>query len=366
MKDRSDWHRRLPAVLHLAQVVRHAHDMGAYEPQSVPATQVMRLAGRIARYGGGGAKPVPVRAPAGRLNKGYDSAKHPREHDGKFARKTGEIAGGTLGAAGGATAGFFAGRHYGPSIGERLGEKISLLVTKNPITAINTGMFARGLGRAHGAAAGAVLGGAALGLAGMAGGRAVDRMGRNRRADREYQARVKDGLMTPEEAKEASALYRRSKGRGIARQKMIEAKKAKVAKGVSIHDFLVEGEEPLEKWLGAAANIGTAVLGAMGSTETGRRMIGSATRSVMGAGRWLGRKLGPASGTGSGFRAGGTTFRMRSPQTGVVGTGYFGVQKLRRNPARAAVGLSGHIYNNRGSYALGTGTAIGAYEASKG
>ena len=107
----------------------------------------------------------------------------------------------------------------------------------------------------------------------------------------------------------------------------------------------------LQKWLGAAANIAAFALPMAAGTARGQRAMSWAGRKVMGAGQSVGRAFG------------GKAPRPRM-QDGMR-SGMSGFSKFRRNPARAAMALNRGIYNNRGSTLLGTGTAIGSYEADK-
>jgi hypothetical protein len=60
---------------------------------------------------------------AWKLAKGYDQGKHPREHDGKFSRKTGEKVGRTAGLVLGGIGGVLLARRYGQRVGGFLAEK---------------------------------------------------------------------------------------------------------------------------------------------------------------------------------------------------------------------------------------------------
>lgn len=163
------------------------------------------------------------------LAKAWREEAHPREHDGKFARKTGEIAGGVGGAIALGAGGLLLGRRYGSSIGQKLGRAAGRLASQNPITRLDYELTGMDRGRQYGPAVGAAVGMIGGAAGGSMAGAGADRYFRNRRADRAYQERADDGSWTQEEADAAKALYRRSNGRGIERQRKIDARAAKAA-----------------------------------------------------------------------------------------------------------------------------------------
>ena len=149
------------------------------------------------------ARPEPIVPPMtfGELVK-YDNSKHPREHDGKFASKTGEVLGRTFGGAAGVLGGYALGSKYGPSIGERAGEAAAHVVNATSRTVSGKQNFIGDINREYdeigrkvrfknsgkllGGKYGQLVGGTLVGiggiLAGSAMGAAVDRYGRRNRA----------------------------------------------------------------------------------------------------------------------------------------------------------------------------------------
>jgi hypothetical protein len=269
----------------------------------------------------------PVAAPSGprtfdqlMLAKAWREEAHPREHDGKFARKTGEIAGGVGGALALGVGGLLLGRRYGASIGQKLGRIGGRVASQNPITRIDYELTGMGHGRKYGPAVGAVagmVGGAAGGAAVGAGG---DRYFRNRRADRAYQERADEGSWTQEEADAAKALYRRSKGRGIERQRRIEERADKAAPAGPLAKkaprALRAAAVPLKRAWRAVGNFG-ARAGAITGMATAPRNADLATILVRGArGGQVGRRTAQAVTAGAGlgvagYAAVGAANRMR-------------------------------------------------------
>jgi len=107
----------------------------------------------------------------------------------------------------------------------------------------------------------------------------------------------------------------------------------------------------LQKWLGAAANVAAFALPMAAGTARGQRAISWAGRKVMSGGQSVGRAFGGKS----------PRPRMQDGKR----SGMSGFSKFRRNPGRAVMATNRGIYNNRGSILLGTGTAIGGYEADQ-
>ncbi len=125
--------------------------------------------------------------PVGSLAKAYASDKHPREHDGKFSRKTGEAVGRLIGGFGGTAVGGLIGHRHGAAIGAGVGGALARLHGR--ITGIMSSgpahhhAFTAELGEMKGILTGAhiggryggAIGGLALGAAGWATGAAVGR-----------------------------------------------------------------------------------------------------------------------------------------------------------------------------------------------
>lgn len=139
----------------------------------------------------------------GELRKaGWDGSKHPREHDGKFASKTGEIAGRFAVGAAGAVGGFVLGQKYGPLLGREIGSRAGRLYAQMTLPKPASGMGAirrvldveetqmvgRKMGGRVGERYGAAAGAAGVGFGGYvvggAGGAAVDEKMRRGRAEK--------------------------------------------------------------------------------------------------------------------------------------------------------------------------------------
>lgn len=144
------------------------------------------------------------------MEKRWDSAKHPRNHDGSFASKTGENAGTTGGAVAGAVGGFLAGKKYGPAVGEKIGRAAG--ATSSEFGKMKWGRVGRAAGGRFGHVAGAAVVGAAGALGAGAAGKSLDAWRRNRAAGKEFASRVADGRMTPDEAKERLARFKSTNG----------------------------------------------------------------------------------------------------------------------------------------------------------
>lgn len=112
------------------------------------------------------------------------------------------------------------------------------------------------------------------------------------------------------------------------------------------------GEPELQKTfpLVAAANIAATVGPMIAQTRWGQRALSWGARSALS----LGRKVGLVSGGAA-----------RATRAASAGAGVSGWTKFRRNPGRAALGVSRHVGTNRGSYGLALGSALGGYEADR-
>lgn len=163
----------------------------------------------------------------GGLQKRWDGTKHPREYDGRFARKTGETVGRVALGAAGAVGGFVLGAKFGPRVGAQIGRGVGRL--QGHATTMGQGAVARALnieasemagkvlGRQLGGRFGGVAGATALGLggyvAGSAGGAQIDEVIRRRRAKaagkldqyKRLNEKVSPTRMTAKQAKAAAA-----------------------------------------------------------------------------------------------------------------------------------------------------------------
>ncbi len=186
----------------------------------------------------------------GKLAKGYDGTKHPREHDGQFASKTGERVGRVAGGAAGAIGGAVLGLRHGASVGQKAGYGVANAVNRATRGAGGQTLdrvFAEGarrssfgsMGSRIGGSYGHVIGGAALGLGGfLAGsyaGAVADAAGRRHRA-------VKAGKLEQYQRLNADVSIRpNNKGqvkRAVAKTKTY-ANKAKAA-----HEFISQMGTP--------------------------------------------------------------------------------------------------------------------------